>query len=71
MSSTRAAGRQARTTFNHSLLFLAVCEALSYSSLALAADTAGSDNPLDTVVVIGNRGQARTLAESTAPVDVI
>jgi len=71
MSSTRAAIRRpTRNTFTHSLLFLAVCEALSYSSLTLAADTT-SDNPLDTVVVIGNRGQARTLADSPAPVDVI
>ena len=71
MSSTRAANRRpTRNTFTHSLLFLAVCEALSYSSLTLAADTT-SDNPLDTVVVIGNRGQARTLADSPAPVDVI
>ncbi|MCS3468642.1 iron complex outermembrane receptor protein [Pseudomonas sp. JUb42] len=69
--SNIAAGpaRSSRKLFTHSLLFLAVCEASGYSALALAADK--SDNPLDTVVVVGNRGQARTLAESPSPVDVI
>ncbi|MGH8411900.1 MAG: TonB-dependent receptor plug domain-containing protein, partial [Pseudomonas sp.] len=72
MNPSRAAGRrQPGKAFAHTLLFLAVCEAVSYSSLTLAADAPASDNPLDTVVVIGNRGQARTLADSPAPVDVI
>ncbi len=61
-SSIRTALRPPRKAFAYSLLFLALAEALP----VLAAD-----NPLDTVVVIGNRGQARTLAESPAPVDVI
>ncbi|NWD92381.1 hypothetical protein, partial [Pseudomonas sp. K5002] len=65
MNPSRAAGRrQPGKAFAHTLLFLAVCEAVSYSSLTLAADAPASDNPLDTVVVIGNRGQARTLADS-------
>jgi iron complex outermembrane receptor protein len=72
MNPSRAAGRrQPGKAFAHTLLFLALCEAGSYSSLTLAADAPASDNPLDTVVVIGNRGQARTLADSPAPVDVI
>ncbi|MDF0729277.1 TonB-dependent receptor [Pseudomonas entomophila] len=62
--------RRPRKAFAHSLLFLALCEAASAGSPLLAAE-AKSDNPLDTVVVVGNRGQARTLAESPAPVDVI
>ncbi|MFJ3049921.1 TonB-dependent receptor plug domain-containing protein [Pseudomonas nitroreducens] len=63
----------ARTLFTHSLLFLAITQALP----ALAADTdaetgkTSADNRLSTVVVVGNRGQARTLADSPAPVDVI
>ncbi|WP_349972289.1 TonB-dependent receptor [Pseudomonas caspiana] len=61
--------RQKRRLFAHTLLFLSICEAAGYSSLSLAAEAA--DNPLDTVVVVGNRGQARTLAESPSPVDVI
>lgn len=60
--------RQPRKLFNYSLLFVAVAQA-GQGGLALAADN--SDNPLDTVVVVGNRGQARTLAESPSPVDVI
>ncbi|PXX64432.1 iron complex outermembrane recepter protein [Pseudomonas sp. LAMO17WK12:I10] len=68
ISSSATGVRQPHRTFAHSLLFIALCEALTYGSAALAAD---SDNPLDTVVVIGNRGQARTLAESPSPVDVI
>lgn len=64
------ASRRPRKTFTHSLIFLAVCEALAHGGAAMAADGA-SDNPLDTVVVVGNRGQARTLAESPSPVDVI
>lgn len=71
MTSSRITGlRQPRKTFAHSLLFLALCEAATAGSPLLAAETK-TDNPLDTVVVVGNRGQARTLAESTAPVDVI
>ncbi|MCF5723082.1 TonB-dependent receptor plug domain-containing protein [Pseudomonas syringae] len=66
-----ASRRRPHKAFAHTLLFVALCEAASYSSLTLAADAPASDNPLDTVVVIGNRGQARTLAESPAPVDVI
>ncbi|MBD1597682.1 TonB-dependent receptor plug domain-containing protein [Pseudomonas typographi] len=65
-----AGSRRPRHLFTQSLLFLAVCEALAQGRPALAAD-ASNDNPLDTVVVIGNRGQARTLAESPSPVDVI
>ncbi|WP_095158463.1 TonB-dependent siderophore receptor [Pseudomonas sp. Irchel 3E13] len=57
--------RPPHKVFAFSLLFLALSDA---ATPVLAAD---SDNPLDTVVVIGNRGQARTLAESPAPVDVI
>ena len=71
MNASRATSRRPHKAFTHTLLFVALCEAASYSSLTLAADASTSDNPLDTVVVIGNRGQARTLAESTAPVDVI
>ncbi|HEK1685537.1 TPA: TonB-dependent receptor [Pseudomonas putida] len=71
MTSSRLTGlRQPRKTFAHSLLFLALCEAAGAGSPLLAAESK-SDNPLDTVVVVGNRGQARTLAESPAPVDVI
>ncbi|PQZ91204.1 MULTISPECIES: TonB-dependent siderophore receptor [Pseudomonas] len=66
-----ASRRRPHKAFAHTLLFVALCEAASYNSLTLAADAPASDNPLDTVVVIGNRGQARTLAESPAPVDVI
>lgn len=66
-----ASRRRPHKAFAHTLLFVALCEAASYGSLTLAADAPASDNPLDTVVVIGNRGQARTLAESPAPVDVI
>lgn len=61
--------RQKRRLFAHTLLFLSICEAAGYSSLSFAAEAA--DNPLATVVVVGNRGQARTLAESPSPVDVI
>lgn len=59
--------------FPHTLLFVSMCQTIGYSSFGFADDTAtkASDNPLDTVVVVGNRGQARTLAESTSPVDVI
>jgi len=59
--------------FPHTLLFVSMCQAIGYSSLGFADDTTtkASDNPLDAVVVVGNRGQARTLAESTSPVDVI
>jgi iron complex outermembrane receptor protein len=71
MTSSRITGLpQPRKIFARSLLFLAVCEAATAASPLLAAESK-SDNPLDTVVVVGNRGQARTLAESTAPVDVI
>ncbi|MBH3460542.1 TonB-dependent receptor plug domain-containing protein [Pseudomonas putida] len=71
MTSSRLTGlRRPRKTFAHSLLFLALCEAAGVGSPLLAAESK-SDNPLDTVVVVGNRGQARTLAESPAPVDVI
>ncbi|MGW7775209.1 TonB-dependent receptor plug domain-containing protein [Pseudomonas machongensis] len=71
MTSSRLTGlRRPRKTFAHSLLFLALCEAAGAGSPLLAAESK-SDNPLDTVVVVGNRGQARTLAESPAPVDVI
>ena len=50
MNPSRAAGRrQPGKAFAHTLLFLAVCEAVSYSSLTLAADAPASDNPLDTV----------------------
>lgn len=63
----------ARTLFTHSLLFLAIGQALP--ALAADADVDSSkttaDNRLSTVVVVGNRGQARTLADSPAPVDVI
>lgn len=70
MSHSHASqSRQKRRLFAHTLLFLSICEAAGYSSLSLAAEAA--DNPLDTVVVVGNRGQARTLAESPSPVDVI
>jgi len=59
-----------RKLFTHSLLFLAIAQALP--ALGAEADSgASSDNRLNTVVVVGNRGQARTLAESPAPVDVI
>ncbi|OLS62825.1 TonB-dependent receptor plug domain-containing protein [Pseudomonas putida] len=61
-SSIRTALRPPHKAFAYSLLFLALAE---------AAPVLAADNPLDTVVVIGNRGQARTLAESPAPVDVI
>ncbi|HFH3923577.1 hypothetical protein [Pseudomonas aeruginosa] len=60
----------ARTLYSHSLLFLAIAQAVP----ALAAEAAagpGADNRLGTVVVVGNRGQARTLADSPSPVDVI
>ncbi|MBK0060515.1 TonB-dependent receptor [Pseudomonas sp. S44] len=71
MTSSRLTGlRRPCKTFAHSLLFLALCEAAGAGSPLLAAESK-SDNPLDTVVVVGNRGQARTLAESPAPVDVI
>ncbi|OCT40810.1 TonB-dependent receptor plug domain-containing protein [Pseudomonas putida] len=71
MTSSRLTGlRRPSKTFAHSLLFLALCEAAGAGSPLLAAESK-SDNPLDTVVVVGNRGQARTLAESPAPVDVI
>jgi len=62
-----------RKPFPYSLLFLAVGGALGGANVALGADDTGiqAANPLDTVVVVGNRGQARTLAQSTAPVDVI
>ncbi|QCI11842.1 TonB-dependent receptor [Pseudomonas putida] len=61
-SSIRGASRPPHKIFAYSLLFLALGE---------AAPLLAADNPLDTVVVVGNRGQARTLAESPAPVDVI
>ncbi|MBJ9975069.1 TonB-dependent receptor [Pseudomonas sp. S75] len=61
-SPSRAALRRPPQAFAYSLLFLA---------LADVAPVLAADNPLDTVVVVGNRGQARTLAESPAPVDVI
>ncbi|MFJ4373999.1 TonB-dependent receptor plug domain-containing protein [Pseudomonas japonica] len=61
-SSSRATLRRPHHAFAYSLLFLALAE---------AAPVLAADNPLDTVVVIGNRGQARTLAQSPAPVDVI
>jgi len=70
MSKTGAGlNRPSRMRFTHSLLFLAMCEATGYSTLTLAADT--TDGSLDTVVVVGSRGQPRTLAESPSPVDVI
>jgi iron complex outermembrane receptor protein len=57
--------------FPHTLLFVSMCQAIGYSSLGFADDTTtkASDNPLDAVVVVGNRGQARTLAESTSPAE--
>lgn len=61
-SSPRSALRPPHKVFAYSLLFLALSE---------AAPVLAADNPLDTVVVVGNRGQARTLAESPSPVDVI
>ncbi|MQU35577.1 hypothetical protein GHO30_30285, partial [Pseudomonas helleri] len=54
MTSSRITGLpQPRKTFARSLLFLVVCEAATAASPLLAAESK-SDNPLDTVVVVGN-----------------
>ncbi|KAF1051593.1 MAG: Vitamin B12 transporter BtuB [Stenotrophomonas maltophilia] len=64
---------QPRVTFTRSLLVVAIGHALGYSPALFAEETTAADdgNRLSTVVVVGNRGQARTLADSPAPVDVI
>ena len=52
-SSPRSALRPPHKVFAYSLLFLALSE---------AAPVLAADNPLDTVVVVGNRGQANYAA---------
>lgn len=56
--------------FASSLLLLAMVQGLPAFAEA-ATDTTTADDRLNTVIVVGNRGQARTLADSPAPVDVI